>query len=160
MDSRVVYRLSVVVLIIASFYSGYCKDAHDGKDEKGHTSSDSKVTYLDSLNKGRELVLSDNDIVSLSQSVESTIPKGKKEISEGYRIQLMASSSGETVRARKKMIENELRLKVYIIFDEPYYKVYVGDYKTRRDAESALNEIKQSGYPDAWIVKSKVFIDE
>ena len=150
------------IVIIAGIFSGVVsKDMSNRKGGRDESEiPDLKITFLDTLNKGKELYLSGSDIISISQPQQKTVPQGKKEVPDGYRIQLMASSSEETIRNKKKSIEKELRTDVYIVFDAPYYKVYIGNYTTRRAAERALNKVKQSGYSDAWIVKSKVFIDE
>ncbi len=161
MNKKWLICLNITVIIAGVFFSAYCKDMSKRKGGKKQSeSSDIKMTFLDTLNNGKELYLTDDDIVSISQPQQKTAPEGKIVVPDGYRIQLMASSSEETVRIKKKSIEKELRVDVYIVFDKPYYKVYVGNYTTRRAAERMLKKVKQSGYSDAWIVKSKVFIDE
>lgn len=149
-----IIMISITLVVSSAVY---------GKERRGRRkdsrASVSTTTFLDTLNRGKELHLRKNDIVSVAQPGQDVIPGGKKMVPNGYRIQLMASSSEETVTAQKKRIEQSLGVAVYITYDQPYYKVYAGDYTTRRDAEKALEKIKQSGYPDAWIVKSKVFVD-
>ncbi len=131
----------------------------DGK-ESSYSKKTVQETYLDTLNRGREVSLVPDSSATLLPAKKDTIPSGKKVFPEGFRIQLLASSSIEAVRAKKRTIEEELALTVYVDFDAPYYKVYVGDYKTRKEAEAALLKIKQAGYPDAWIVKAQVFVDQ
>ena len=136
----------------------------DGKGGKGRDKKQAGKnvveTYLDTLNRGKEMSLISDSISTGLSRKEDSAPSGKKIAPKGYRIQLMALSSMEAVREKKSIIEEDLQLKVYVDYDKPYYKVYVGDYIKRKHAEKALNEIKQSGYPDAWIVKSKVFVDK
>jgi hypothetical protein len=117
-------------------------------------------TYLDTLNRGKEVSLIRDDISTGLSEKKDAPPAGKKILPEGYRIQVLALTSMEAARAKKSAIESKLQLDVYIDFDKPYYKMYVGNYTSRKDAEKALSMIKESGYPDAWIVKSKVFVDE
>ncbi len=139
----------------------YCKDIGPRKASGNKSDMSSpKVTFLDTLNRGKELNLAKSEVVPISAGKETGSPQKKKVNPNGYRIQLMASSSEEMVRSEKRSIEKNLQLTVYIDFDEPYYKVYVGDYVSKRSANRALSKIKESGYPDAWIVKSKVFVDE
>ena len=160
MNNNIYFQIVIVGLLIIGSSISY-GDAKGGKD-KGKKAEKESVseTYLDTLNRGKEMSLISDSISTGLSRKEDSAPSGKKIAPKGYRIQLMALSSMEAVREKKRIIEEDLQLKVYIDYDKPYYKVYVGDYIKRKHAEKALNEIKQSGYPDAWIVKSKVFVDK
>jgi len=154
-------QLFIIALVLSG---GYCIVFAEAADSDGKESAYSKKrvpeTYLDTLNSGKEISLVADGSAAIVTDKKDTIPQGKKVYPDGFRIQLLASSSIEAVRAKKRTIEDELKLKVYIDFDAPYYKVYFGDYKNRKEADAALLKIKQYGYPDAWIVKSQVFVDE
>ncbi len=133
------------------------------KDSRGNVQRGFRPTFLDTLNKGREISLSDDKIsaIPISKTNEDNMkPDDKKVVPNGFRIQLMASSSVEKVRNEKKSIESKLDIAVYVYYDKPYYKICVGDYISHEDAEKELEKIRESGYPDAWIVSSKVFIDK
>ena len=126
MNKRRFICLSSIVIIAGFFSFLYGKDMSGRKGGRDKSEiPDIKVTFLDTLNKGKELHLSNADIISISQPQQKTVPQGKKEVPKGYRIQLMASSSEETVRNKKKSIEKELRIDVYIVFDEPNFTVWV-----------------------------------
>jgi len=155
----------MLFLIVAQVLSGgYCIVFAEAAESNGKESAYSQKrvpeTFLDTLNSGKEISLVVDSSAAAVTDKKDTLPQGKKAYPEGFRIQLLASSSIEAVRAKKRTIEDELKLKVYVDFDAPYYKVYVGDYKDRKEADAALLKIKQSVYPDAWIVKSQVFVDE
>lgn len=74
----------------------------------------------------------------------------------GYRVQIFASSTQEGA----DKIASEARFKfterVYVEYDAPYYKVRVGNYKNRADAEILREKARNMGYPDAWIVQTEV----
>jgi hypothetical protein len=74
----------------------------------------------------------------------------------GYRVQIFASSTNEGA----EKIASEARFKfterVYVEYDAPYYKVRVGDYKNRSDAEILKQKAINVGYSDAWIVQTEV----
>lgn len=74
----------------------------------------------------------------------------------GYRVQLFASATNDGANK----IASEARFKfteqVYVEYEAPYYKVRVGDYKNRSDAEILREKAKNLGYPDAWIVQTEV----
>jgi hypothetical protein len=116
-------------------------------------------TYLDTLNAGRELRLSDDDFGAVARPPDTASASPSRptaEMAEGFRIQCVASSDIEAVRARKKAVGTSLGYPTYIVYEKPYYKLHVGDFAARKDAESALARVKKAGYPEAWIVRSKV----
>ena len=115
------------------------------------------MTYLDSLNRGKEARLFDNNLNTVNEEKKEK-PQEKKIRENGYRIQLAASSSEKNIRSEQESAEEELRIKTYIIFEKPYYKIFAGDFPTRKDAEKAITRIKKLGYPNAWIVKSEILV--
>lgn len=74
----------------------------------------------------------------------------------GYRVQIFASSTNEGA----EKIASEARFKfterIYVEYEAPYYKVRVGDYKNRSDAEILKQKAINVGYSDAWIVQTEV----
>lgn len=156
--------IMVLILTLGMVTSGFCKKR--GKKKYTMNYSDDKVsalTFIDTLNLGNEVCLADKKNQTILQE-NNNKTKGNQSNSgkmpKGYKIQLLASSSVETIRLKKKNAESGLNLHVYILHDKPYYKMYAGNFKDRRSAEKALRRIKENGYPDAWIVKPKVFVDE
>jgi hypothetical protein len=77
----------------------------------------------------------------------------------GYRIQIFFDSgtnSGE--RARKAKEEFELLfpdIPGYITWKTPNYRVRVGDFRTRLEADRALVDIEEE-YPNAWVIKDEI----
>lgn len=76
----------------------------------------------------------------------------------GYRIQIFKESgnnaldSALVVRARFSARYN---IPVYITFNEPYYRVRVGDFRNQIDAIRFLMHIKR-WYPLAWEIKGEI----
>jgi hypothetical protein len=78
---------------------------------------------------------------------------------EGYRIQIFFDS-GNNSKARANdviaaFIERYPEVSAYISFKEPYYRVRVGDFRTKLQALGFLHKII-GVYPNAWIIKSKI----
>lgn len=77
----------------------------------------------------------------------------------GYRIQIFFDSginSGE--RARKEKEAFELRyphIPGYVTWKAPNYRVRVGDFRSRLEAEKALRDIS-GDYPNAWVIKDEI----
>jgi hypothetical protein len=51
----------------------------------------------------------------------------------------------------------KLKEKIYLIFESPNYKVRVGDCRSFDEAKLLKQEVIDSGFPEAWIVKSNVY---
>ena len=116
-------------------------------------------TFLDTLNRGREAYLSDKDFNPIIPETTAVSEKGgATEAPNGFRVQCFASSQIERVRAEEKAIELKVRYPVYIIFAAPYYKLLVGDFVKRGDADAAAAKMKELGYADAWVMRTKVWV--
>ncbi len=75
---------------------------------------------------------------------------------EGFRVQVFASSDRQVAEGAASVAEERLGVKAYVDLDGGMYKVRVGDYRTRRDAEAAMATMRKHYYPDAWIVPGMV----
>lgn len=79
------------------------------------------------------------------------------EIVQGFRIQIFSTANiDEANAARESAVERFIADSIYTVFDPPVYKVRVGDFLTRFDASSRLQEFLDMGYRDAWIVPDRV----
>ena len=77
----------------------------------------------------------------------------------GYRIQIFMGSGNDAL-SNAEIVKNDFELNfqgntAYITFREPYYRVRVGDYRTRLEANQLLKAIRKS-YQDAWIIQDKI----
>lgn len=73
-------------------------------------------------------------------------------ISDRWKIQIF---TGDNENSRKVLTEFKKEVKTIdctIIFQTPSYKVWVGNFKTRIEAERNLIEIKKK-YPNAFLIK-------
>jgi len=115
-------------------------------------------TFLDTLNRGREVTLSANDLPTLEvvPAVGAVPDRGGTAANEPrFRIQILASSQIDMARREKVNAENVMKRPVFMASEQSLYKLYVGDFKTRAEAEAALPEIRKLGYKDAWVVSVK-----
>lgn len=76
----------------------------------------------------------------------------------GYRIQIFKGAGNnaleEALVARDKFTA-KYNVPAYITFNEPYYRVRVGDFRTRIDAIRFLQRIK-GHYPLAWEIQDEI----
>ncbi len=74
---------------------------------------------------------------------------------KGYKIQLFFGSEQNAIAIRKKFGEVFPDIPTERLLHSPYWKVWVGSYKTKLEADRALAEIKD-GFPGAIRVNAKV----
>jgi hypothetical protein len=89
---------------------------------------------------------------------ESLLQENK--LIEWFRLQLLSTKDLASATRAKAMAQeqfSDLQLKFYLEFDSPYYKVRAGDFKTREEANALRGTVRSRGYPQAWIVKTKVW---
>jgi hypothetical protein len=107
--------------------------------------------------KGHVEIIQD-DKVDLLVSKHIQINQNKQGI-DGFRIQIFFDS-GNNSKTNAESIYEEFKAKypeigAYLSFKSPNYKVRVGDFRTRLDAQRFLNEIITE-YPSAWIVADMI----
>ncbi|MCS6819833.1 MAG: SPOR domain-containing protein [Chitinophagales bacterium] len=77
---------------------------------------------------------------------------------EGYRIQITYTSDREEAyRAKAKLYKEFEEVPSYIEYDQPNYKLRLGDFRTRLEATAFLQEVIKI-YPGAFIVKDRIKI--
>lgn len=98
------------------------------------------------------------------ESVTPDLPEKKKEpvnrLVEGFRVQLFSTKNLENASRAKYMAAEkftDMNIRFYLEFDSPYYKVRMGDFRSREEAEQIRRVAQNRGYPKAWIVKTKVW---
>jgi SPOR domain len=91
--------------------------------------------------------------------VDSTrAPVAADSMADGFRVQVFASSDREVAENARVVATQRLRLPGYLDLEAGVYKVRVGDFVTRADADQALATVRAAAYKDAWVVPSKVVV--
>ncbi len=129
------------------------------------------TTFLDTLNKGREVAISNADIipqtVPVTVSVQAPVPadtvsavlpavpkRDAGAVPSRFKIQILASTQEQQVKREKNALAAKTSLPISISFDVPYYKLFAGDFAQRGEAENYCTQFKKMGYNDAWIVRT------
>ena len=78
---------------------------------------------------------------------------------DGYRIQIFFDAGNNSLNGALAAQANYQMLypgdTAYISFVEPYYKVRVGDFRSRLEADTYLRQINRD-FPNAFVIKDKV----
>lgn len=81
-----------------------------------------------------------------NQLIEEFVDKKKdfnKEFGYGFRIQLYNGFEVEAKKTRAKFRLEFPDIKTYLVYRQPEWKIQVGTYKTKLEADRALLEIKK-----------------
>lgn len=107
---------------------------------------------------GSKEVVQDGKVDELIQKyikvneVANTIP--------GFRINIFFQSGNNSKtnanQAKAAFIAKYPDIEAYVVFDEPNYKVKVGDFRTRMEARGFVEKIK-ADFPDAFVIKDNIF---
>ncbi len=78
---------------------------------------------------------------------------------QGYRIQVYFGSGNEA-KAKAQQLRTELKSSFpqydnYLIYETPFFKVRIGDFRTKMEAYKLFKEI-QTQYPSAFIVEDLI----
>ena len=75
---------------------------------------------------------------------------------EGFRLQIFESSSADEANRVLKKFNKSFSDSLYMIFEAPLYKIRYGNYITKQEAEDVKKDLRNKGYKNIWIVKSRI----
>jgi len=84
----------------------------------------------------------------------------------GYRVQIISTRNiqkADSVAATFRSWADKHIIgyfpKTYVVFDQPYYKVHIGNFQSQKRA-SDFTKMLKSAYPGAWVVHDRIEPDE
>ena len=80
---------------------------------------------------------------------------------DGWRVQIFVSNNFESATVKQEQAKSQFKeehYNVYLIFETPYYKIRVGDFVNRQEAEELRDKAREMGYKQAFLVPSKVMV--
>ena len=92
-------------------------------------------------------------------SVSSDSTEALNIFTRGYRIQVMISQDENELITLKNNLEQSINHKIYIIFELPNYKLRIGNFINRKEAENIQKQILRLGYRTAWVVPTMIEIE-
>ena len=75
---------------------------------------------------------------------------------EGFRVQVFATQDRKKAEDIKEELSFKFDEKIYIIFEAPNYKVRIGNFLDRDDAEKLRMELVKESLSSSWIVRTKI----
>lgn len=125
-------KLSINKILLSCFLSGFC--------------------FLNLSAQEGQVNISENDKISKLLELKSEMNKDN-EIGDRFKIQLFYGNNGEANEVIKNY-RSKFDYPSLIAYEAPNYKVWVGNFRNRLEADRALLEIKES-FPSAFIPKPR-----
>lgn len=103
-------------------------------------------------------------LIEQDQRIEQLIQRQKEIHSadntiDGFRIQIFMESGNEAVemanQAMEEFKEKYPDIPVYLVFGQPYYRLRVGDFRTRLEAEKAFQTLSKD-YKKAFVTSDRI----
>jgi hypothetical protein len=88
------------------------------------------------------------------------VPQQAPELTQGYRVQIFATSSYDDANTTKLNAETQFPDEwFYVVYDAPTYKIRAGNFRERYEADRFARQLVERGFKDAWVVPEKVVKD-
>ena len=106
----------------------------------------------------RKVTVADGD------SVNQEVKTGRVKKMGGYRVQIYSDNNARTAKNQARVRERAIsqsfpELSTYVMFDSPYWRLRVGDCRTREEAEELSVEL-QKAFPayrgDIMVVRDRI----
>lgn len=75
---------------------------------------------------------------------------------EGFRVQVFTTQDRQKAEDIKEELSFKLDGGIHIIFEAPNYKVRIGDFLDRNNAEKLRMVLVKEGLSSSWIVRTKI----
>ncbi|PRX52480.1 SPOR domain-containing protein [Salegentibacter salegens] len=125
-------KLSINKILLSCFLSGF--------------------SFLNLTAQEGQINISEDDKLSKLLELKSEMSQDN-EIGDRYKIQLFYGNNGEANDVIKDY-RNKFEYSSLIAYEAPNYKVWVGNFRNRLEADRALLKIKES-FPSAFIPKPR-----
>jgi len=144
-------------LILLSFFLFQFANAqndwrvYSNEDDTTISSFEYQDAYtLKTYSEGNLLVISDPKIDSLILSLDNN-PQALK----GYRVEIFFGKRKDAEQIRGGFLKNYSDWPIYIVWQQPNFKVQVGNFMTKLQAENTQQAIK-SKYPNSYITITEI----
>lgn len=74
----------------------------------------------------------------------------------GFRVQILSTLSAHRADAMRKKLASDINYSARVIFSAPNYKVRVGSFTNRQDADRMQRYLYSIGYRNAWVVRARI----
>jgi len=143
--SRILLVFIVILFHTAAFSQGHLYSTYQSDQNKKQAAEGRVNIYQDSR---VDTILKRH--IEYNQQLEGI---------DGYRVHIFFDAGNQSLsRANQAAARYQMLYPTdtaYVSFSEPYYRVRVGDFRTRLDADGYLQKIIKD-YPNAFVIKDKI----
>ena len=93
-------------------------------------------------------------MVNIDKSLDSNLAE-----IEGFRVQVFATQDRNKADELQEQLTLKFNEKNYIIFEAPNYKLRIGDFLDRDEAEKLRMKLVVNNFPSSWIVRTRILPD-
>ncbi|MCQ2137079.1 MAG: SPOR domain-containing protein [Bacteroidales bacterium] len=147
-------RLLIISLMLLTFGSAWAQDSNTGKSEQEVTIFD--ILAKNTMNSGT-VIIEQSDALK-NAVTHHVVSNGRRRVS-GYRVRIFFDNS-QNARAKSQSVASSFssmypKIAVYRTYDNPFFKVSVGDFRTRADAQMFADQIR-GVFPSVFLVKETI----
>ena len=106
-----------------------------------------------SMAQSGTVILNEDPAIAKLLEIKKDMNKDDKN-SDRYKIQIYSGNLGSAESIKSKFENSNGKIRSQLVFETPNYKVWVGRFRTRLEAERALVDV-QKKFTDAFIFKPK-----
>lgn len=143
---------ATITVNVVSDTTGSKGDSLSAAHDTTGLTADSLAAMGDTTGTKKDTVAAKKDSLEIltSNASYNTVP--------GFRVQILTTQNlSDAIGVKAKADSLLPGYNIYIVYDSPYYKVRVGDFRARYEANQAVPFISSHGFPSAWLVPDNVF---
>src|SRR5690606_27058417 len=92
------------------------------------------------------------------ESKSESKPKGTRGTALGFRVQIYSGpSSNEAYAAQARFQQQYQDIATYVSYTQPNYRVKVGDFRSRSEAQAFMREVRKS-FPTVFLFTEQVVV--
>ncbi len=139
-------QISLIIIFLILFLHSFSQNETFKIEDSGITPS------YKSYNDGKISITQDIKILQLVKK-QNELSKNKF---KGWRVQIYFNSGQKAMREAQNTKAKFLarygkKHRAYMVYNSPYYKIQVGDFRTKAEALFFKNKIKDS-FPNSWLI--------
>ena len=78
----------------------------------------------------------------------------------GFRVQLFSTTDYYSAISTRNEALTKFTEEIFLDFEQPYYKIRVGNFTDKQKADELRIIARSIGYPEAWVIQTKVTINK
>jgi hypothetical protein len=96
-------------------------------------------------------------LVRKQAQINEETTRSSRRTMPGFRIQILNSTDrNSAIDAKTKVYQLYPELKAYLLFQSPYYRIKVGNFKTRAEAETYVKSLQRNFSGSIFILKDVI----